>query len=82
MSHSNPATPHPSPEFADHHTCRALFNLSRSALYVLAAEGKIRSASVSIKGSKRGRRLFDCASIRAFLHSLAQTAAPLTPKQP
>jgi hypothetical protein len=37
---------------------------------------------VSIKGSKRGRRLFDCASIRAFLHSLAQTAAPLTPKQP
>ena len=81
MTQTKPTVPQPPPEYGDHHTCRALFNLSRSALYVLAAEGKIRSASVPIKGSKRGRRLFDCASIRAFLHSLTQTAEPQPAKQ-
>lgn len=67
------------PEFGDHRTCRTLFNLSRSALYTLAAEGKIRSVSLPLSGRKRGRRLFDCASIRRHLNSLAQAGQPLPP---
>jgi hypothetical protein len=59
------------PEFGDHHTCRALFNLPRSSLYLLVAEGKIRSVSLRKRGNKRGRRLFDCASIREYLRSLS-----------
>ncbi len=59
------------PEFGDSHTCRALFNLPRSTLYSLVSEGLIRSVSLKKPDGKRGRRLFDCASIRAYLNSLA-----------
>lgn len=55
------------PEFADHRTARALFGLSRSYLYQLAGERKIRSVTTRRPGAIRGRRLFDCNSIRAFL---------------
>ncbi|WP_397379887.1 hypothetical protein [Prosthecobacter sp.] len=57
------------PEFADHRTARALFGLSRSHLYNLVNEGKIRSVSIRKPGALKGRRLFVCASIRDFLHS-------------
>ena len=57
------------PEFADHRTARALFGLSRSYLYNLASERKIRSVSLRKPGAIKGRRLFDCASIREFLQS-------------
>ena len=57
------------PEFADHRTARALFGLSRSYLYNLASERKIRSVSLRKPGALKGRRLFDCASIRKFLQS-------------
>ena len=59
------------PEFADHRTARALFGLSRSYLYNLASERKIRSVSIRKPGAIKGRRLFDCASIRAFLKESA-----------
>jgi hypothetical protein len=59
------------PEFADHRTARSLFGLSRSYLYNLANEGKIRSVSIRKPGALRGRRLFVCASIRDFLQSQA-----------
>ncbi|MBB5033120.1 helix-turn-helix domain-containing protein [Prosthecobacter vanneervenii] len=59
------------PEFGDHRTCRALFNLPRSTLYNLVSEGKIRSVSLRKRGNKRGRRLFDCSSIREYLRSLS-----------
>lgn len=62
------------PEFGDHRTCRTLFNLPRSTLYNLVAEGQIRSVSLRKRGNKRGRRLFDCASIRDYLKSLSQSA--------
>jgi len=58
------------PEFGDHQTCRKLFSMSRSYLYGLASEGKIRSVSIRKPGALKGRRLFDCASIRNFLTSL------------
>ena len=57
------------PEFADHRTARVLFGLSRSYLYNLASERKIRSVSLRKPGALKGRRLFDCASIREFLQS-------------
>ena len=61
------------PEFADHQTARKLFGLSRSYLYLLASEGKIRSASIRSKpGATKGRRLFCCASIREFIQASAQ----------
>lgn len=55
------------PEFADHKTAKALFGLSRAYLYELVKQGKIRSVSLRKKGAIRGRRLFDCNSIRALL---------------
>lgn len=58
------------PEYGDHRTCRTLFGFSRSSLYELIKEGKIRSISVRKKGNTRGRRLFDLESIRAYLNSI------------
>jgi hypothetical protein len=60
-----------SPEFVDHKGMRALFGLSRAHAYQLASEGKIRSVSLRKPGTIRGRRLFDCASIRAFFAKCA-----------
>lgn len=62
------------PEFADHRTARALFGLSRSYLYNLANERKIRSVSIRKPGALKGRRLFDCASIRDFIQASTQNA--------
>lgn len=62
------------PEFADHHTARALFGLSRSYLYKLAAQRRIRSVCIRRPGALKGRRLFDCASIRAFLDTCSSEA--------
>jgi len=55
------------PEFADHKQAYVLFGLTRSHLYQLSGEGKIRSVSLRQPGKIKGRRLFDCASIRKFL---------------
>ena len=55
------------PEFCDGKQLRQLFGLTRSHAYLLAAEGKIRSVSIRKPGAFRGKRLFDCASVRAFL---------------
>ena len=60
------------PEFADHKGVRALYGLSRAHAYQLAMQGKIRSVSIRRPGAIRGRRLFDCASIRAFLRGCAE----------
>lgn len=62
------------PEFCDHHNAKRLFGLSRSYLYKLADERKIRSVSIRRPGALKGRRLFDCASIREFLQSQTQAA--------
>jgi hypothetical protein len=64
---ATPASVHAAPEFADHKGARVLFSLSRASLYRLAGEGKIKSVSVRNRGSLRGKRLFDCDSIRRFI---------------
>lgn len=57
------------PEFADHKTARILFGLSRSYLYQLADRKAIFSVSLRKPGAIKGRRLFDCASIRRFIEA-------------
>jgi hypothetical protein len=59
------------PEFADHKGVHVLFGFSRSHLYLLASQGLIRSVSIRRTGTTRGRRLYDCASIRNFLNKRA-----------
>ena len=76
MSSVNSVAPHSAaatalPEFADHKTARILFGLSRSFLYQLAERKPIRSVSIRKPGAIKGRRLFDCASIRRFLEASA-----------
>lgn len=61
------------PEYADHQTARALFGLSRSYLYMLATEGSIRTVNVLRPGATKGRRLFDCASIRELMQASAMS---------
>jgi hypothetical protein len=55
------------PEFAGHSKMRELFDLSRTHLYRLSSEGKIRSVSLRERGKTRGRRLYDVQSVRDFL---------------
>jgi len=57
------------PEFVDAKGARRSFGLSRSHLYELDSNGKIRSVCIRRSGAMRGRRLFDCDSIRNFLNS-------------
>jgi hypothetical protein len=55
------------PEFGDYKAVNALYGFSRSHLYMLLAQGKIKSACIRREGSRRGRRLFHLGSIREFL---------------
>ena len=55
------------PEFVDHKGLKALFGRTRFHAYLLADQGSIRSVCIRRPGAIRGRRLFDCQSIRDFL---------------
>jgi hypothetical protein len=57
------------PEFAGHAKMRELFDLSRTHLYRLSTEGRIRSVSLRERGRTRGRRLYDVQSVRDYLTS-------------
>jgi len=68
LSHLEPAAASvTAPEFVDAKGARQLFGLSRAHMYILTGAGHIRSCCIRRPGAFRGRRLFDCASIRAFL---------------
>jgi hypothetical protein len=58
-----------SPEFLDAEGVEKHFDIRRAMLWRLLAEDKIRGVSIRKKGCLRGKRLFDCASIRQFLLS-------------
>ncbi len=62
------------PEFVDAKGARQLFGLSRSHLYNLTARGLIRSCCLRRPGAIRGRRLFACDSIRAYLEACMEPA--------
>jgi len=56
-------------EFTDFHGLLELFGIRRSTAYHLVDEGAIKSLSLKGDGEKRGKRLFDVASVREFLRS-------------
>jgi|SRR5258708_2931741 hypothetical protein len=57
------------PEFLDADGIEKHFGIRRSLLFRLLAENQIRGVSIRQRGRLRGKRLFDCASIRDFLRS-------------
>lgn len=57
------------PEFLDAEGVEEYFGLRRSLLFRLLQENKIRGVSIRQTGRLRGKRLFDCSSIRRFLLS-------------
>jgi len=59
------------PPWIDAKRVHQLFCLSKSTLYRLADEGKIRSTSLRDRDKLRGKRLFSTASISALLESRA-----------
>jgi len=59
----------PSPEFLDLGGVRQYLGIRQSLAYRLLAERKIRAVSIRQRGRTRGKRLFDVASIRAYLRA-------------
>ena len=57
------------PEFLDAEGVEQHFGIRRALLWRLLAENRIRGVSIRQRGRTRGKRLFDCASIRQFLFS-------------
>jgi hypothetical protein len=69
------ASPANDAEFLDARGIEARFGLKRSLLYALLGDGAIRGVSLRRRGQLRGKRLFDVASVRAFLHAQLQEVA-------
>jgi hypothetical protein len=61
----------PLPEWIDARRANHIFTLCKSSLYRIAAEGKIRTASLKDRGKLRGKRLFSTDSIVSYLESRA-----------
>ena len=57
------------PEFVDAPGLQFRFGIKRSLAYVLLAEGAIKGVSLRRRGSLKGKRLFDVASVRAYLRA-------------
>lgn len=64
------------PEWGDAKTVKFLFGLSKTTLYRLASEGKIKSCSLRERGKLRGKRLFSCDSVAAHIEKLAASVEP------
>jgi len=56
-------------EFVDAPGLQSLFSIKRSLAYSLLADGLIKGVSLRRRGQFRGKRLFDVASVRAYLAS-------------
>jgi hypothetical protein len=59
------------PEWADAKNITLLFGIGKSTLYRLEAEGKIRSSSLRERGKLRGKKLFSCDSVAAYIEKMA-----------
>jgi hypothetical protein len=64
----------PDAEFVDAPGLQFRFGIKRSLAYVLLAEGKIKGVSLRRRGSLKGKRLFDVASVRTFLRAQMEGA--------
>ena len=63
------------PEFAGYKKIRELFDLSRTHLYRLSCEGRVRSVCLRERGKIRGRRLYGVQSVRNYLAANMETEA-------
>lgn len=63
------ASPANDAEFVDAPGLHSRFGIKRSLAYALLSEGAIRGVSLRRRGRQRGKRLFDVASVRAYLAS-------------
>jgi hypothetical protein len=61
---------HIRPEWADCKTITRIFGIGKSTLYRLADEGKCKSSSLRERGKLRGKRLFSCDSVAAYIESM------------
>lgn len=61
------AAPPASPEFLDAAGVEKHFGIRKSLLFRLLAENRVRGISIRKRGRLRGKRLFECSSIRKFL---------------
>lgn len=59
------------PEWEDPKGIRARFGISKSTLYRLIEQGKVKSTSLRERGKLRGKRLVSTDSVAAFLEGLA-----------
>lgn len=66
---------HQDPEFVDCKGLESLFGIRRSLAYQLLKDRSIKSVSLRRWGQVRGKRLFDVASVRAFLRSQMEGGA-------
>ena len=62
------------PEFCDSKAAHGLTGLSRSHLYAIYGEGKIKSVCLRKPGATRGKRLWHLGSISAYLNSQMEVA--------
>jgi hypothetical protein len=60
------------PEFVGYAEARMMFGLSRTHLYKLGKEGRVRTVSLRGRGTTRGRRLYVVDSIRALLNAATE----------
>ena len=57
------------PEFVDSKGLRSLFGISRSHGYFLADAGLVETVSLRRPGTTRGKRLWQCQSVRDYLQA-------------
>lgn len=67
------------PEWADAKKTTQLFGVGKSTLYRLADAGKIRTSSLRERGKLRGKRLFNCDSVAAYIEKLATGGEAVEP---
>ncbi len=59
------------PEWTDCKGITRIYGIGKSTLYRLESEGKIRSSSLRERGKLRGKKLFSCDSVAAFIEKMA-----------
>lgn len=57
------------PEFVTSAQAHHRYGICKSHLYALKEQGEIKSVCLRKRGAARGKRLWSCDSIRAFLHA-------------
>ena len=60
---------HAAPEFVDSKGLRTLFGISRSHGYHLADSGAVKTVCLRKPGALRGKRLWECQSVREHLRT-------------